>query len=122
MANAPIRGGLMALKIDGKVYDAIGNFTFNQGLPLRATLIGATGVDGYSETPQPAFIEGEVRDGSGVSLSDLVGAFDITASLELANGKTFVLAAAWYEGEGTGNTAEGNFPIRLVSQQQGQMV
>lgn len=122
MANAPVRGGLLALKIDGKTYDAIGNFTWNLGLPLRAQLIGATGVDGYSEAPQAAFIEGELRDGSDVDISALVGATGVTASLELANGKTLVLAEAWYEGEGTGNTQEGNFPIRLVSRQQGQIV
>lgn len=122
MANAPVRGGLLALKIDGKTYDAIGNFTWNLGLPLRAPLVGATGVDGYSETPQAAFIEGEIRDGSGVSIEDLVGATDVTASLDLANGKTVVLTKAWYEGEGTGNTAEGNFPLRLVSAQRGQIV
>lgn len=122
MANAPVRGGLLALKIDGKTYDAIGNFTWNLGKPLRATLTGATGVDGYSTTPQPAFIEGEIRDGSGVDIAALVDASGITASLELANGKTLVLSAAWYEGEGTGNTQEGNFPLRLVSGQEGQLV
>lgn len=122
MANAPVRGGLLALKIDGKTFDAVGNFTWNLGLPLRAPLIGASGVDGYSEAPQAAFIEGEIRDGSEVTIADLVGATGVTASLELANGKTLVLAEAWYEGEGTGNTQEGNFPIRLVSRQQGQFV
>jgi len=112
----------LALKIDGKTFDAVGNFTWNLGKPLRAPLIGATGVDGYSEAPQAAFIEGEIRDGSGVSIEDLVGATGITVSLEFSNGKTLVLSNAWYEGEGTGNSQEGNFPARFVSQQEGQFV
>lgn len=122
MAGGSVRGGLLALKIDGKTYSGIGNFTYNLGKRLRTTLIGSTGVDGFSETPQAAFIEGEVRDAQDLSLSDLVGTENVTASLELANGKTFILSAAWYEGEGTANSAEGNFPLRLVSAQEGQEV
>jgi len=121
MANKVI-GGLLSFKVDGQVYQAIGSFTYNQGLPLRATLIGATGVDGYSQTPQPAFIEGEVRDGSEIDLQALVVAEDVTCALELANGKTFVLSAARFIGEGTGNTAESNFAVRFESSQQGEFV
>lgn len=120
MANAI--AGLLAFKIDGQTYSAVGNFTFNQGLRLRTALVGATGVDGYSEAPQAAFIQGEIRDASDVDLEALVGATDVTATLELANGKTFVLANAWYEGEATGNTQESNFPVRFVSKQEGTFV
>lgn len=121
MANKVV-GGLLALKLDGAVYSAVGSFTFNQGLPVRTSLIGATGVDGYSQAPQAAFIEGEIRDGSEIDLAKLVQADEITVSLELANGKTFVLSQARYIGEGTGNTAESNFPVRFESSQQGQFV
>ncbi len=124
MALAPnrVRAGLLAIKVDGKRYDAVGNFTWNLGKPLRATLTGATGVDGYSETAQAAFIEGEIRDGSNIDIEALVTADNITATLEMANGKTLVLANAWYEGEGTGNTQEGNFPVRFVSNKEGTFV
>lgn len=121
MANKVI-GGILSLKIDGAVYSAIGSFTYNQGLPLRATLTSATGVDGYSQVPQAAFIEGEIRDGSEIDLEALVNAEDVTAALELSNGKTFVLSLARYIGEGTGNTAESNFPVRFESSQQGVFV
>lgn len=121
MANKVI-GGLLSLKIDGKTYSAVGSFTYNQGLPLRATLLGATGVDGYSQTPQAAYVEGEIRDGSEVDLATLVGADGVTVALELSNGKTFVLANAWFVGEGTGNTAESNVAVRFESSEQGQFV
>lgn len=119
---APIIGGILALKIDGVVYSAVGNFTYNQGLPLRADLLGATSVDGYTETPQAAFIAGEIRDSTDVDLEKLATATDVTASLELRNGKTFVLANAWYAGEATGNSEQANFPLRLVSNQQGTFI
>jgi len=120
--NNRVRGGLLAVKIDGKVYNAVGNFTFNLGKPLRAPLVGATGVDGYSQTAQAAFVEGEIRDGENVDLEALVTANNVTVTLELANGKTLVLANAWYEGEGTGNSQEGNFPVRFVSDKEGTFV
>lgn len=117
-----VRGGLLAFKIDGVSYSAIGNFTYNAGYPLRTALVGATGVDGYSEAPQAAFIAGEIRDGLDVDTEKLVQATDVTATLELANGKTFVLASGWFEGEGTGNTQEGNFAVRFSSNKIGTFV
>jgi hypothetical protein len=120
--NNRVRGGLLAVKIDGVAYSGVGNFTYNAGLPVRTALVGATGVDGYSEAPQTAFIEGEFRDGELVDTEALVSATNVTATLELANGKTFVLANAWYEGEGTGNTQEGNFPVRFASDKPGTFV
>lgn len=115
-------GGLIAIKVNGEVYRAVANFTWNQGLPMRTSVIGATGVDGYTQAAQSAFLEGEIRDGSDVDLEALVQITDATVTAELANGKTFVLANAWYEGEGTGNTQEGNFPFRFASDQQGTFV
>jgi hypothetical protein len=121
MANR-VRGGLLAVKVDGVSYSGVGNFTFNIGKPLRAPLLGSTGVDGYSETPQAAFIAGEFRDGENVDLEALVGTSDATVTLELANGKTFVLANAWFEGDGTGNSQEGNFAVRFSSDKEGTFV
>lgn len=121
MANR-VRGGLLAVKIDGVTYSGIGNFTFNQGLRMNTALLGATGVDGYSSAPQAAFIAGEFRDGEDVDLEKLVQTDDATVTLELANGKTFVLANAWFEGEGTGNTEQGNFAVRFSSDKPGTFV
>jgi len=117
-----VRGGLLAVKVDGVTYSGVGNFTYNIGAPLRAALIGSTAVDGYSETPQSAFIAGEFRDGEDVDTEALVGMTDVTATLELANGKTFVIANAWFEGDGTGNSQEGNFAVRFASNKRGTFV
>jgi hypothetical protein len=63
--------------------------------------------------PQPAFIEGEITDSAALSLSKLVTITDATVTLELANGKVIALRNAWYAGEGTGQSEEGNIAFRF---------
>jgi hypothetical protein len=107
------RGGTIEFQIDGELMDAVGNFTYNLGLPKRDSLVGADRVHGYSEKPQPAFIEGEIRDRRTLDLRRLVSATDATVWLKFAHGKGVVLRNAWFAGEGTGNSDEANFPIRF---------
>lgn len=107
------RGGIIQLQINGEVYDAKGAFSFNLGRPIREAIIGADGVHGYKETPQVAFIEGEITDRGNLDLERLVGTTMATITLELANGKVIALRDAWYANEGTGNTEEGNIPVRF---------
>ena len=107
------RGGIISLKINGALYDAKGNFTYNIGAPKRDGIVGSDGVHGFKETPQVSFIEGEITDRSSLSLETLLNAEDATITLELANGKVIMLRDAWYAGEGTGNTDEGNIGVRF---------
>lgn len=113
MAGKNRVGGLIALKIDGDLVKAKGNFTYNLGAPKRDAVIGADAVHGYKEVVQVPFIEGELTDHRGMSLEALVYGEDKTITLELANGKVIVLREAWFAGEGTGNTEEGNIAIRF---------
>lgn len=106
-------GGTIALQIQGEVYDAKGNFTFNLGRPKRDAVIGANRVHGFKETQQPAFIEGEITDANELSLTKLVGLDGVTVTLSLSNGKVIILRDAWYAAEGTGNTDEGNFQVKF---------
>ena len=107
------RGGVISLKLNGEMQDAKGNFAYNIGRPKRAAIVGADRVHGFTETPQAAFIEGEITDRQTMDLAKLVTLREATITLELANGKTIVLRDAWYAGEGTGNTEEGNIPVRF---------
>lgn len=107
------KGGPIQLQIAGVLYDAKGDFTYNLGHMLRSPIIGADSVHGWKETPQVAFIEGEVTDRGNLDLASLVTAEDITVTIELANGKAIVLSEAVYAGEGTGNTGEGNIMVRF---------
>lgn len=108
-------GGIISFKIDGEVYNAKGNFTYNLGRPMRVAVVGADRVHGYAETPQVAFIEGEITDRGTLKVSELVGITSATVELGLANGKSFVLSDAWYASEGTANTEEGNIAVRFES-------
>lgn len=106
------RAGMIQLQVNGEVMDAKGNFTYNLGVPMRETLVGADAIHGYKETPQPAFIEGEITDRATLNLAAVLSATSVTVTLTLGNGKLIVLRDAWFSGEGTGNTEEGNIPVR----------
>lgn len=107
------RGGLIQVQVNGELYDAKGNFTFNLGRPKREAVIGSDGVHGYKETAQVPFIEGEFTDRGTMDIAVLVTMKDATVTLQLANGKVIVLRDAWYAAEGTGNTDEGNIGVRF---------
>jgi hypothetical protein len=117
-----VRGGTISFVVDGTRYDAKGNFTFNLGYPKRESIVGADGVHGYKEVPQEAMIEGEITDSTAVVLSALVQLADSTVTLTLATGKVIQIAAAWYAGEGTGNTEEGNFPVKFVGKKGQEII
>lgn len=112
MANNRV-GGIIELKIDGAIMSAKGNFTYNLGRATREAVIGADAVHGFRETPQAAFIEGEITDRQDLNLEALVTTTDATVYLRLANSKIIVLRNAWFAGEGTGNTEEGNIAVRF---------
>lgn len=107
------RGGVLFLKKDGTIYDAKGNFTYNLGQPKRDAIVGPDKVHGYKELPQVPYLEGEITDSSTLDLAAFVNTTDSTLTLELANGKTFVLRNAWYAAEGNGQTEEGNIQVRF---------
>jgi hypothetical protein len=107
------RGGIIFVQSNGEVLDAKGNWTYNLGNPKRDTIIGADRVHGYKEVPQVPFIEGEITDRGTLNLDTLTKLLDATITLELANGKVIVLRQAWFAGDGTGNTEEGNIQMRF---------
>ncbi|MNS15882.1 Phage tail tube protein [compost metagenome] len=113
MAGKNRIGGIIAVKVNGDIYFAKGNWTYNLGKPKREGVVGAYTVHGYKETPQVPFVEGEITDRNELSLEDLVTLDDATITLELSNGKVITLSEAWYAGEGTGNTEEGNIACRF---------
>lgn len=107
------RAGIIYLKLNGSIQDAKGNFTYNLGQPKREAIVGADAVHGYKEVPQVSFIEGEITDRGTLDLQALVTLDDVTATLELSNGKVFVLRNGWYAGDGNVQTEESNIQLRL---------
>jgi len=109
------RAGTIEIKVDGRLYEAVGSFTYSLGKPTREALLGHDSVHGYKELPSVPFIEGEFRDGAGVSLDDISNITDATVTLSLANGKVIVLRNAWCtnpDGLGAG-TEDGNIAVRF---------
>lgn len=115
-------GGLIAIKVDGETLFAKGNFTYNLGIPRKEAIIGSDAVHGYKETPQVAFIEGEITDRREISMEAIRRITDATITLQLANSKVIVLRQAWEASEGTGNTEEGNHQVRFESRGQGEEI
>lgn len=106
-------GGIIQVQVNGTVENAKGNWSYNLGKPMREPVIGADGVHGYKETPQVAFVEGEITDRAGLNLAALCSLTNATVTVDLANGKMIALRNAWWAGEGTGNTEEGNIAARF---------
>ncbi|MEF2145122.1 MAG: phage tail tube protein [Desulfovibrionaceae bacterium] len=107
-------GGIIFFKVNGELQQAKGDFTYNLGKPKRDGITDSSGgTVGFKETAQVPFIEGEITDHSGLDLASFVELDGVTATLELGNGKVISLREAWYAGEGTGNTGEGNIGVRF---------
>lgn len=113
MSNGQRRGGTIAVKADGFVFLAKGEFSYNLGRPKRDPVIGSDGIHGFKETQQPAFIEGAITDDGTLDLAKLVTTTGATVTLELAIGKVISLRDSWYAGDGTGKTEEGEIPFRF---------
>lgn len=107
------RGGIIQVATNGVVRDAKGAFDYALGTPKRDTVVGSNGVHGFTETPQVPFIEGAITDSADLDLKALFVLEDATVTLVLANGKTIVLRNAWYAGEGTANTEQGEVAVRF---------
>ena len=112
MANKNLRGGLLSLKSDGEILDALGNFDYGFGTQKREAIVGADRVHGFSETPQVPYVEGEITDRKTLGLRKMFDAQDVTVTLELRSGKTVVLRSAWYAGDAKSSTEKGNVMVR----------
>lgn len=115
-------GGKIQLVVNGRIYSAKGNFTYNLGLGKREPVIGADRPHGYKETPQVSFIEGEITDRGDIDTRELVTMTGAMVTLEHGNGKVFAWRDAYYAADGTGNTDEGNLQFRFESEQEGEEV
>lgn len=106
-------GGIIQVQVDGLIYKAKGDFTYNLGNPKRMPVMGSDTVHGFTEEPQIGFIEGEFTDMLTLKMGALTKIEGATVTIKLGVGKMFVLNNAYYAGEGTVNTKEGNIGVRF---------
>ena len=107
-------GGIIRLQIDGEVYRIAGVWTRNLGVPMREELIGSEEVHGFKETARAPFLEGAMRDSGDLDLRALQSITGATVTMEMPNGKLFVLYDAFYSGEGNISSEEGEITARFV--------
>ena len=112
MANRRV-GGILFFKINGALFQTKGEWTYDIGVPKREAVVGADGVHGFKEEPKVPFMEGAITDNDETDLQALFEFRDGTATLELANGKVIVIREAFYAGEGTATTSEGEVAVRI---------
>ena len=107
--------GFLKLKVNGVLKQGKGEFEYNLGQPKRTPVLNADGtVAGFKEEAQAPFIKGKITDASDFDVVELLNLVDATATLDLANGKTFVLQEAFYSGEGTINTGESEIEYEMT--------
>jgi len=106
------RAGLIQLQVNGEVFDCKGSFSYGMGRPKREAIVGSDAVHGFRETPQAGFIEGAITDRGTLDITSLVSGEGLTITLTLGNGKVIVLRDAWYAGDGTASTEEGEIAVR----------
>ena len=95
-------GGVVYLKIDDKGYTlGEGEVTYNLGRLKREGVLSSTGVAGHNAKPQIPFCEGEIVVTDDLDIETLIGLDSIEkVTLELYNGKIFILKNAWWASEG----------------------
>ena len=88
-------GGVLAILVDGKTYEARGNFNVTGVTVKRTGVAGQDGVHGYIEEPIVPSIKGDWSIGNQLSLVALEAITNATAQVNLANGMSYILVDAW---------------------------
>ncbi len=113
--------GKLTFKIDGKIYWAIGNFTYGLGSQKRSPIVTHNGIAGFSSENTEPFIEGTIvkRD---VMLGNLAEIEDATILLELPDGGTFTLynSFAIFDKGVEADTEKAEIKIRFVGKRSSE--
>lgn len=112
MANRRV-AGIAYLKVDGRQLETSGEFTINPGQPKREGKLGTARIAGFKEEPQIPMIEGKLVLTRDLSLLDITKITEATVSVVAPNGATYVLREAWFSGEGTYTTGEGEVAVKF---------
>src|SRR5688572_30812614 len=97
--------GVSFLRVDGKLWTvADDTITYSTGGPKREAIMSATGVAGYSEKQLAPYVEGSFLDIPDMDFNNLKNITSSTVQLDKPNGKSIILAGAWYAGEYEGDS------------------
>lgn len=107
------KAGIASLSIDGAAYDVVSEAEYMSSLVHRETLIGQSGVQGYSEMPQAPFISATIRDNGALTVGGINALTSSTLVLTLANGKVVYGDGMWNTECSEVNSQEGTFSIKF---------
>jgi hypothetical protein len=109
------RAGPYWVWINGALLEAKGACTIQPGVMKNDAIVGAASIHGYKQTVQVASIEFAITDRSDLDTIALRNTSNATIIVELNNGKRWLVQDAWYAGEGTMTTEEGEIGARFES-------
>lgn len=90
-----------------------GGWTVSPSRTKKEGIAGQDAVHGYKEMPEVPFMEGDVSYMSDLDIRALDEAEEITATAELANGKTWVGVQGWRADKSEIDTEEGKLKVKL---------
>ncbi len=106
-------GGILSFVVDGTQLEVEGSFTFNTQAFMRTSVVGVAGFAGHKREGVIPFFEGVCFYKNDVSVTDLSALENITAQLDMYNGKKLILEQAAQVGEIEVDAIEGTFTLRL---------
>lgn len=108
-------GGTCYFKVDGAQYGLRGSCKINYGGAVRTPVMNADGtMAGYTTKYVASTIEVEVSDGPTISQAVIRAIVNETVTLELANGKTYIIPTGFITNDPDLDTIEGKFTVKFA--------
>jgi hypothetical protein len=113
VGSGAARAGIASLAIDGEVFDLAADGTYDATPLTRETMLGQSGVQGFSEMPKAGTIGGRIRDAGNMTVSQFKAKTNSTVVLRMANGKTVQGDGMWCTECSEVATQEATFTIKF---------
>jgi hypothetical protein len=107
--------GIAFITIDGVSFDVKGELNWSPSSIKRETLIGQSGIAGYSEMPIAGYISATLFDNSGLSVADFNDMTDTTVQILQANGKQIIGTGMWSVEANEVKSEPGEFNVKFES-------
>src|SRR5262249_51239569 len=111
--NCPVVAGVVYLRVDGRQYRARAEIKVSIATVEREAVIGQDGIHGYIERRVPCYIEGKITDGPELSIDLIQQMCNVTVTVELLNGKVYLLRNAWNTKANPLDTTDGSIEFRF---------
>jgi Phage tail tube protein len=105
--------GTAFLRVDGSQFALRGSLVVSIDENEREGIAGQDAVHGFLERPFVPYIEADVSDIGGLSVSAIRRMSNVTVQAELANGKSYILRNAWCSSALELNTTDGQVTVRF---------